>query len=98
MPAPLKTEAEKADAIARAADELAMSLHLSGGQYNRAQLDYLLKFCNAVIGMVDDGDCVACREILMDELRCDEDGDPQSDLVPFAKCNAALTGFPGVKA
>lgn len=64
----------QARSVAIAAAELAMSLQLSGGQYNRAQLDYLLKFCNAVIGIVDDGDCMACREILMDELRCDEDG------------------------
>jgi len=58
----------QAVAVKGAADELAMSLHLSGGQYNRAQLDYLLKFCNAVIGMVDDGDCLTQRDILVEEL------------------------------
>ena len=97
MPAHLKTDAEKADAIARDASDLAIELRRTGGVYGYRANHRLLELCNAVISLIDDGDCVACREILMDELRCDEDGDPQSDLVPFAKCNAALTGFPGVK-
>jgi hypothetical protein len=58
-----------------------MSLHLSGGEYNRAQQDCLLKFCNAVIGMIDDGDCMAERAIMMEVLRCDKDGNPVRELV-----------------
>ncbi len=98
MPAPLKTDAEKADLISAAAAELARQLHRDNGVYGDRANHRLLELCNAVISLIDDGDCVACREILMEEMRCDKDGDPQSDLVPFAKCNAALTGFPVVKA
>lgn len=98
MPAPLKTEAEKADAIARDAADLAIELRRTGGVYGYRANHRLLELCNAVISLIDDGDCVACREILMEELNCDKDGDPDDNLVPFAKCNAALTGFPGVKA
>lgn len=97
MPAPLKTDAEKADAIARDAADLAIELRRTGGVYGYRANHRLLELCNSVSILIEDGDCMACREILMEELRCDEDGDPQSDLVPFAKCNAALTGFPGVK-
>ena len=68
-------------AVKEAAAGLHMSLHLSGGKYNPAQMDYLLRFCNAVIGMVDDGDCMAQRNILMEELRCDEGGNPVRDEV-----------------
>ena len=98
MPAPLKTDAEKAANIECAARELRMELGRAGGIYGYRANHRLLELCNAVISLIDDGDCMACREILMEELRCDKDGDPQSDLVPFTKCNAALTGFPGVKA
>ena len=92
------TEADKARAIRDAAGELHMSLHLSGNRWNRAQQGYMLKLCNAIIDLIDDGDCLAERERMMDELRCDEGGNPVSDLVPFAKCNANLSGFPGVGA
>lgn len=98
MPAPLKTDAEKADAIARDAADLAIELRRTGGVYGYRANHRLLELCNAVISLIDDGDCMACRENTMFELGCDEDGDPQSDLVPFAKCNAALTGFPGVQS
>ena len=98
MPAPLKTDAEKADAISRDAADLAIELRRTGGVYGYRVNHRLLELCNAVISLIEDGDCMVCRECLMFELGCDEDGDPQSDLVPFAKCNDALTGFPGVKA
>lgn len=76
MPAPLKTEAEKAGAIEHAAYALRQALGRSNGKWTaRAQYD-LLDLCNAVIALVDDGDCMAQRESLMDELRCDEDGNP----------------------
>ena len=77
------TEADKARAIRDAAGELHISLHLSGNTWNRAQQDYLFKLCNAIIDMIDDGDCIAQREVLMGELGCDEDGNPvppESDL------------------
>ena len=70
------TEADKARAIRNAAGELHISLHLSGGEYHRAQQDYMLKLCNAVIDLIDDGDCLAERERMMGELRCDEGGNP----------------------
>ena len=98
MPAPLKTDAEKARQIAVAALALEEQLCVNKGIYGYRANHRLLELCNAVISLIDDGDCMVCRECLMFELGCDEDGDPQSDLVPFAKCNAALTGFPGVKA
>lgn len=76
MPAPLKTEAEKAAAIEGAAFALRQALTRSNGKWTtRAQFD-LLDLCNAVIDMIDDGDCMAEREIMMAELRCDEDGNP----------------------
>lgn len=76
MPAPLKTEAEKAAAIEHAAYALRQALGRSNGKWTtRAQYD-LLDLCNAVIDLIDDGDCMAQRESLMDDLRCDEDGNP----------------------
>ena len=98
MPAPLKTDAEKAVSIQIAATALAAQLKRDNGSYGYHTNHRLLELCNAVISLIEDGDCMACRECLMFELGCDEDGDPQSDLVPFTKCNAALTGFPVVKA
>ena len=76
MPAPLKTEAEKAAAVEGAAFALRQALTRSNGKWTtRAQYD-LFVLCNAVIALVDDGDCMAQRESLMDELRCDEAGNP----------------------
>ena len=65
-----------ASTVKTAANDLHMSLHLSGGRYNPAQMDYLLRLCNAMIGLIDDGDCISQRDSLMDELSCDEDGNP----------------------
>lgn len=78
MPAPLKTEAEKAAAIEGAAALLTKRLRMARppGFYSVNAQYALLDLCNAVIDMIDDGDCLAQREVLMDELRCDEDGNP----------------------
>lgn len=35
-----------------------------------------LDLCNAIIDLIDDGDAYAERGTLMDELRCDEGGNP----------------------
>ena len=82
----------KACAVKDAAADLHKSLALSGGKYTSAQMFQLLDFCNAVIGLTDDGDCMAQRDILMEELRCDTDGKPlglDADLVPFKFCTAS---------
>lgn len=78
MPAPLKTEAEKAAAVEAAAFALRRSLEKATkpGHYTTRAMFDLFDLCNAVIAMIDDGDCMAQRDSLMDELRCDEDGNP----------------------
>ena len=64
------TEADKAAAIRDAANELYMSLHLNGNQWTRSTFTKLLGVCDAVIAMVDDGDCMAERAKLLFELGC----------------------------
>lgn len=76
MPAPLKTEAEKAAAVEGAAFALRQALTRSNGAYSSRAMFDLFDLCNAVIALVDDGDCMAQRDSLMDELRCDEGGNP----------------------
>ena len=76
MPAPLKTEAEKAAAVEGAAFALRQSLTRSNGKYTTSAQFNLFDLCNAIIALIDDGDCMAQRESLMDELRCDENGNP----------------------
>ena len=76
MPAPLKTETEKAAAVEGAAFALRQSLTRSNGKYTTSAQFNLFDLCNAVIALIDDGDCMAQRESLMDELRCDEHGNP----------------------
>ena len=83
------TDSEKARAIAVAAFRLHDRLESSGNTYTTSAQHRLLELCNAVIDLIDDGDCLTQREILMDELRCDEGGNPlgpEADLVPFALC------------
>ena len=70
------TDAEKAGLIEAAARELRLSLGLYGGGYTPRARHDLLKLCNAIIDLIDDGDCLAERERMMDELRCDEGGNP----------------------
>lgn len=81
----IKTDADKARAIANVATRLQERLILSEGRWTTGAQYSLLHLCNAVIDLIDDGDCVREREILMDELRCDEGGNqlpPEaSDLV-----------------
>lgn len=70
------TDSAKAAKLAAIAAQLSHRLKASGDKYTtRAQID-LFDLCNAVIDLIDDGDCMAQRESLMDELRCDEDGNP----------------------
>lgn len=76
MPAPLKTEAEKAAAVEGAAFALRQSLTRSNGKYTTSAQFNLFDLCNAIIALIDDGDCMAQRDSLMDELRCDEGGNP----------------------
>ena len=85
----IKTDAEKAHAVAVAAFRLHKRLTATGGTYTERAQYRLLHLCNALIDLIDDGDCLTQREILMDELRCDEGGNPlgpEADLVPFALC------------
>lgn len=65
-----------AEAVTKVADYLAMTLRVSGGRYRDSQCYALFKLCNAMIGLVDDGDCLTQRDILMHDLRIDEDGNP----------------------
>lgn len=85
----IKTDADKARAIANVATALQERLILSEGRWTTGAQYSLLHLCNAVIDLIDDGDCVREREVLMDELRCDEGGNPlgpEADLVPFTLC------------
>lgn len=66
----------EAFAVMQAATSLNAALERSGGLYSTAAMHRLLDLCNAVIGMVDDGDCLAQRDTLMWELSCDEHGNP----------------------
>lgn len=84
-----KTEAEMAHAIAVAAFRLHERLTATGGKWTERAQYRLLDLCNTVIALIDDGDCMIQRGILMEDLRCDEAGDPlgpEADLVPFALC------------
>ena len=76
MPAPIKTQAERAHAVARAATDLATQLELGGGKYGYRANHRLLELCNTIIDLIDDGDAMAQRDSLMWELRCDEGGNP----------------------
>jgi hypothetical protein len=58
------------------ADRLHKRLEQSNGRFDTLQSYALLDLCNAVIGLIDDGDCMAQRDSLMDELSCDERGNP----------------------
>lgn len=62
--------------VLQASLDLYRQLTTSGGEYREREQYRLFKLCNAMIDMIDDGDCLACRDILMDELRIDEDGNP----------------------
>lgn len=72
----IKTDAEKAHAIAVAAFRLHERLTANDGKWNTRSEYRLLDLCNAVIDLIDDGDCLEQRGILMDELHCDEAGNP----------------------
>lgn len=66
----------EAFAVMQAATVLNDALERSGGQYSTAALYAQLDLCNAIIGMMDDGDALATRDNLMFELNCDERGEP----------------------
>lgn len=57
---------------AKAAAELARvaALYAKFPNCNDTRFD----LCNAIIALIDDGDAWAEREVLMEELNCDEDG------------------------
>ena len=65
-----------ANAVAATAISLANELHTSAGADTQQSAYHLFKLCNAMIALIDDGDCMAQRDSLMDELRIDEDGNP----------------------
>lgn len=54
----------------------AAKLAFIAAQYaaNPKSLDTRFDLCNAIINLIDDGDAWAEREVLMEELNCDEDG------------------------
>ena len=66
-------------AVMQAATALNAALEGSGGLYSTSSMHRLLDLCNAMIGLVDDGDCMAQRETLMWELGCDEHGNPVTE-------------------
>lgn len=72
----VSSDTQKAHAIAVAAFRLHERLTASGGVYTERAQYRLLDLCNAVIDLIDDGDCLTQRENLMWELRCDEYGNP----------------------
>ena len=57
---------------AKAANELARIAALYA-KFKKC-LDTRFDLCNAIINLIDDGDAWAEREVLMEELNCDEDG------------------------
>lgn len=69
----------EAFAVMQAATALNAALERSGGLYSTAAMHRLLDLCNAMIGLVDDGDCMAQRDSLMWELGCDEHGNPSTE-------------------
>ena len=77
------TDATQARLVADAALMLAKRLDATGGTYDRRAQRNLFDLCNAVIGLIDDGDCLGQRDDLMDELRCDEGGNPVCDDGPL---------------
>jgi hypothetical protein len=62
-------------AVKLAADDLVAALDRSGGIYSTAAMYRLLDLCNAALCIADD-DVLAQRDSLMDELGCDEYGNP----------------------
>lgn len=81
----------EAFAVREAANHLFNALAHSDGAYTTTAMHRLLDLCNAVIGMVDDGDCLAQRDTLMWELSCDEHGNPvDEDGNPLASFNQSL--------
>ena len=70
------TPATQARLIADAALMLAKRLDATGGTYDRRAQRNLFNLCNAVIGLIDDGNAWEQREVLMHELGCDEHGNP----------------------
>ena len=70
------TDETKARLIADAGVMLANALRSSDGKYNRTAQRNLFDLCNAVIGLIDDGNAWEQREALMHDLQCNEEGEP----------------------
>lgn len=68
----------EAFAVMQAATGLHAALERSGGIYSTAAMHRLLDLCTAVIDIAD-GDVEAQRDSLMDELGCDQYGNPVRD-------------------
>lgn len=76
----------EAFAVREAANDLYNALSHSDGIYSTRANHRLLDLCNAIIGLMDDGDALACRDNVMTELGCDEYGNPvdeDGDLVRY---------------
>lgn len=73
------TEAAKARFLAAKALNLANALERGGDRYTTRAMYELLALCNATIDLIDDGDCMGQRDTLMEELRCDESGNPVNE-------------------
>lgn len=69
----ITTEIAKAKKVAASATALAARLEQHGHYSTRAMYD-LFDLCGAVIGLIEDGDCLSQRDTLMEELWIDEDG------------------------
>jgi hypothetical protein len=83
------TDADKARAIQEQAGRLAATLEKHGWRKG-AQFEYL-QLCNAIVDLIDDGDALAERGKLQEELRCDENGDPVDEYgFPVAQFNPSL--------
>lgn len=63
-----------ARAVAITANTLADYLAGNGAEWTEGAQYRLFRLCNAIIDLIDDGDCMAQREIIMDDLHIDEDG------------------------
>lgn len=76
--------------VREAANALFNALSKADGHYSTAAMHRQLDLCNAIIGMMIDGDASAQRDSLMWELRCDEYGNAvrDDDAVEAPWCDA----------
>lgn len=86
------TEMVKARAVKSAAKAYADALWQDNKFTDRTEYARL-KLCNAIIDLFDDGDALAVREIIMNELSIDEDGNPaRDDVAQVERLSPAIYG------